>query len=211
MLFLKWGVPIALGLWFVSGALLVDEIDSSLRLDRAVPPVHPGNTVDFGIAVLEIELERAADLLRTRMLYGEAPYMPRALNTVKQWRFSLPPELDSASTSVTFLFRPPAVYSFKPVTTSVRPWTPGQDSPALPQYVIDPGYPATSLASGAVILEVRIDAAGAVAGLETIYGIEPLIAAAKKAVMNWRFSPATIGGKAVASTAFAVISFVTPT
>lgn len=210
MFLLKWTVPIALGLFALS-LWLVDEQDSSLRLERAVPPAHPVNTVTSGVAVVEIELERATDLLKTRMLYGESPFMPRALNALKQWRFKVPDELPIARTSVTFLFRPPAFYLLEPLTTPVSPWTPGKDAPALPQQVVDPGYPAATVVSGSVILEVQVDSVGAVTGVQTILGIEPLTEAAHKAVKNWKFSPATVGGRPVASTAYVVVSFVLPT
>ena len=127
-----------------------------------------------------------------------------------QWRFSLPPDVVRPRTSITFLFRPPVVYSVRMPETVIRPWMLGDDSPAIPQKVIDPGYLAAKPAAGAVILEVRVDATGRVAGVQPIDGIGDLSDEAKGAVHQWIFSPAIISGKAVPSTAYVVISFVPP-
>jgi protein TonB len=122
-----------------------------------------------------------------------------------------PPPPDIGRTSVTFLFRPPAIYSAKIGATAIRPWDLDEGFPALPQDIIDPGYPPTSLATGAAILEVRVNASGAVTGIRPVGGITPLTDQAQEAVKNWRFSPAKISGKAAPSTVFVVVSFVLPT
>jgi len=62
-----------------------------------------------------------------------------------------------------------------------------------------------------LILAVKISAAGAVTGVETISGDAALAGQSQQAVKNWRFSPARTSGKEVSSTAYVVISFVRPT
>ena len=205
MLLPKHIFSVMLALW------LTDGRDLSLQLDRAVPPVHPVNTQSLGMAVVEIQVNSTTGALDTRVLYGEAPFVTSALKALKQWRFHAPAGAEVSRTSVTFLFRPPAVYSLKPGSTLVRPWMPGEDWPALPQEVIDPGYPAASIVTGAVILAARIDAAGVVSGIETVVGIGSLTEQARFAVKDWKFSPAIVSGERVPSTAFVVISFVLPT
>jgi hypothetical protein len=204
MLLPKQVLFIALSLW------LADEKDLSLQVQRAVPPAHPVNTVASGIAVIEIDLERATDTLTTKVLYGDKPFAPPALDALTHWQFRVPAEANSARTSVTFLFRPPAIYSLTPFSTLLKPLKPAEDRPALPQRVIDPGYPVASVATGAVILAVRVDALGTVTGVDAILGIEPLTKQSREAVKNWKFSPAIISSKPVPSTALVVISFVLP-
>ena len=204
MLLLKHTLVMVLALW------LRGDKDMSLLLERAVPPAHPVNAAALGITTVEIELAKITGALDTRVLYGEGQFVMSAIHALKQWRFKVPAGAEVARTSVTFMFRPPAMYPLNPVATWVRPWMPGEDCPALPQRVIDPGYPPTSVASGAVILAAQIDAAGVVTGVETIRGIAPLTEQARIAVMDWKFSPAMASGRPVSSTAFVVISFMLP-
>jgi hypothetical protein len=114
------------------------------------------------------------------------------------------------------------MYPVKIGATAVCPWNLDEDFPALPQQVVDPGYPPTSLeaarcracasplATGVAILEVQVNASGVVTSTRDIAGVKPLTDKAQEAVKQWRFSPARISGKAAPSAAFVVISFVLP-
>jgi TonB family protein len=192
------------------GLVQSDAQDTSLRTMRAFSPAHPVNTVAAGIVVVEVEQDRSTRALDTRILFGDSPFLPAALTALARWRFENPSGVPKSRTSVTFLFRSPAMFPMKIGTGPIRPWSAAGDSSALPQEIIDPGYPPASIASGAVILEVQLDAAGHVADVQTISGIASLTEKAATAVKGWRFSPATISGKAVPSTAVVVISFVLP-
>ena len=195
----------------VAGLALVQTGDLSLRATRAAPAIHPRNTVASGLSVIEVELDQTTDTLRTRVLYGKSPFSASAVDAIKQWRFAAPPGANITRTSVTFLFRPPAIYSVAVLDAAVKPWMPGEDSSALPQQVIDPGYPPTSVAQGSVILEAHVSRDGIVTAVQTTSGDRSLSGQAERAVKTWRFSPAQISGKAVEATAFVVISFVQPT
>lgn len=190
---------------------LLQAHDLSLRVERSVPPAHPFNTQATGISVIEIELDGITGGLKTRLLYGEPPFVTPALNALMGWKFALPLNTDLSRTSITFLFRSPAIYSARIPTLAIRPWVPGLDAAALPQQVVDPGYPVTSIAHGVVILTVKVDAQGNVTGVETISGDASLSEESQKAVKSWKFSPAQLAMKPVPSTAYVVISFVRPT
>lgn len=195
----------AVGLWFAQA------VDLSLQVQRTAPPVHPVNTVVAGLTVVDVAVDAATHSLRTRVLQGEMPFVESALNALKRWTFTVPAGVADARTSATFLFRPPAIYPVKVLDKPVRPWTTAEDAPALPRKVLDPGYPVTSVAQGAVILRVGINTDGLVAKVETISGNAGLIQQSRGAVDHWEFSPARVSGKAVPSTVFVVISFVRPT
>jgi hypothetical protein len=179
-------------------------------MEKAVPPA-PISTTALGIATVEIRLNSATGALDTRVLHGEGPAVTSALDALRQWRFKVLPGTETARTSVTFVFRPPVLYSLKPVATAVRPWMPAENSPALPQMVTDPGYPIGSSAVGAVIFAAAIDADGVVTVVEAIPGIPTLTERAESALRNWKFSPAIISGKREPSVVFVVISFALPT
>ena len=205
MAFLRYIFLVAVAL------LLLDQQDVQLRVQRVEPPAHPVKTLATGLVVVEIDIERITGKVQTRVLSGESPFVPSPLEALRQWRFVVPPDTDIGRTSVTFLFRPPAIYSVKVGATAIRPWDPNEDFPPLPQEVIDPGYPPSSLATGAAILEARVNASGVVTGTKPLEGVTALTDQAREGVKYWKFSPAKMSGKAVPSTVFVVISFVLPT
>src|SRR5262245_43487783 len=88
---------------------ITDMKDGSLQVERAVPPA-PISTTALGIATVEIRLNSATGALDTRVLYGEGPAVISALDALRHWRFKVA-GTETARTSVTFVFRPPALYS----------------------------------------------------------------------------------------------------
>jgi hypothetical protein len=69
-------------------------------------------------------------------------------------------------------------------------------------------YPANSLASGAVVLDVTIGSTGKAAKVHVIRDVQSLTPQATKAVKTWAFSPATFQGTTI--TSHMVIAFVFP-
>jgi TonB family protein len=203
-----------MGLFLIAPSLLPQR-DLSVRVERVQPPIHPVNTVAAGLVVVEVDIKRTTGETQTRVLCGEPPFLTSAVEALNRWRFIAPADVDIGRTSVTFLFRPPAMYPVRIGAPATWPWSLDEDFPALPQHVIDPGYPPTSLARGAAILEVQVNASGMVTGTKIIPGdidgVKPLTDKAQEAIKKWKFSPARTSGKAVPSTAFVVISFVLPT
>jgi hypothetical protein len=195
----------------ILGLLLLQQQDVSLLLEHATPPNHPLGTQATGISVFEVEIDGRTGTVQTRQLYGRTPFIAPGANALMSWAFAIPPGTSTARTTVTFLFRSPAIYSVPISAPSVRPWAISQDMPALPQEVVDPGYPHTSVAQGVVVFVLRINANGAVIGVEKFSGDDGLFNQAVAAMKKWKFSPARIDNKPVDSTAYAVISFVRPT
>lgn len=180
-----------------------------MRVEHARPPVHPVNTLATGLVVVDVEIQQTGKI-QTRVLRGEPPFVASALKALQGWQFVPAPLGAVKRTSVTFLFRAPFIYGAKVDSGFARPPDLVEEAPALPQQVIDPGYPPASLATGAAILEVHISASGQVVSSKTIDGVTPLTDKAQAAINRWRFAPARVSGKAAPSTTFVVISFVRP-
>jgi hypothetical protein len=197
--------------WVALALCLLEQGDVPVQVDRVEPPSHPVNTLATGVVVVEVDIEPITGKIQTQTLYREPPFLASALEALERWRFAIPPGTDTGTTSVTFLFRSRFIYSVKIGAPAIGPWDFEKDFPALPQEIIDPGYPPTTVATGAAILEVRVDASGVVSSTRPVAGVAPLTDQAQKAVKTWRFSPARISGKFVPSTVFVVISFVLPT
>jgi hypothetical protein len=191
--------------------LLLQQHDVSLVLEHAMPPSRPGGTLATGLTVVEVEMDGRTRSVQTRQLYGRAPFATAGLNALMSWGFAVPPGVASARTSVTFLYRSPAIYPVPIPSPVVKPWAGSANTSALPQEVVDPGYPSAVAAEGTVVLAARIDSEGRVIGVEKFNGDAALFEQSQIAVKNWRFSPARIANRPVSSTAYVVISFVRPT
>lgn len=61
---------ISTGLFVVALSLPVPR-DISLRAEHVEPPAHPVNTLEPGLVVTEVEIERISGKVQTRVLCGE--------------------------------------------------------------------------------------------------------------------------------------------
>jgi Gram-negative bacterial TonB protein C-terminal len=195
----------------VLALLPFQQQDVSLLLEHVTPPSHPVGTQATGLSVVEIEVDGRTHSVQTRQLYGSSPFVTPALNALMSWGFAVPPGASSARTSVTFLFRSPAIYAVPLPKPAVRPWAGSPNTSALPQELVDPGYPPAASVEGTVVLVARINADGNVIGVEKFSGDAALFAQSQIALKKWKFSPARIADKPVSSSAYVVISFVKPT
>ena len=73
--------------------------------------------------------------------------------------------------------------------------------PATLTTVVDVAYPLQSIASGTVVLEVSLDDAGKITDVRVVRGILSLTEPAERAARQWKFQPAKLDGKPVASKA----------
>jgi protein TonB len=76
--------------------------------------------------------------------------------------------------------------------------------------VVDPGYPASSIAEASVVLQLTIGTLGTVEEVRVIEPVPLLEQIALKAVRQWKFRPALRDSRAVRGHAIAVISFRRP-
>ncbi|HEV8384026.1 MAG TPA: energy transducer TonB [Candidatus Acidoferrales bacterium] len=71
-------------------------------------------------------------------------------------------------------------------------------------------FPPTSAAFGTVVLEVTVDASGAIENVKVIKDIKSLTPEAEKCVRRWSFRPARLGGRPVRSTVPVAFTFNNP-
>ncbi len=76
--------------------------------------------------------------------------------------------------------------------------------------VVNAVYPLQSVVSGTVVLEVSLDDTGKIAEVRVVRGIPALTESAERSVRQWKFQPAKLDGKAVASKVPVAFSFVPP-
>jgi periplasmic protein TonB len=92
-----------------------------------------------------------------------------------------------------------------------------REKPAAPRYeppqvisAVDAAYPIQSVAFGTVVLEVELSATGKVDRVAAVRDIPPLTDSAEQAVRQWKFKPARLDGRAVASSLPVAFTFVRP-
>lgn len=75
---------------------------------------------------------------------------------------------------------------------------------------VDAAYPINSVAFGTVVVEVHVAASGEIEDVQVARDVPPLTDQALKAVRQWKFQAATLGGKPVASVVPVAFTFVRP-
>jgi TonB family protein len=71
-------------------------------------------------------------------------------------------------------------------------------------------YPLQSVVSGTVVLEAALDDQGTITNVRVVRGIPSLTESAERSIRQWKFRPAYLNGKPVASKMAVAFSFVPP-
>lgn len=71
-------------------------------------------------------------------------------------------------------------------------------------------YPPLAIGSAVVLLEVRLDTLGSIADVDVVRSAPGFDGAARAAVRQWTFRPASVRGSAVPSRLYVVVGFSTP-
>ncbi|MFZ3244142.1 MAG: TonB family protein [Candidatus Acidiferrales bacterium] len=91
-----------------------------------------------------------------------------------------------------------------------RAQTPPQYEPPTVVSTAEALYPINSVASGTVVLEVRLDKNGAIDSVDVLHGIPSLTGPAVTAVKKWKFGAAKLDGHGIASVIPVAFTFVPP-
>jgi outer membrane biosynthesis protein TonB len=193
----------------VRALLLLQLAGAGLFLESARPPVPPPNTVGGGVVVVTATVDPSGRLQNPRILSGALPFSVAAMESVGgfQFRNNLRREVP---VSVTFLFRSRTTIADQPTVIRAAASVGAGESPAVPEFVVDPGYPAQSLAEGVVVLQAEINAAGIPQKVHAVRSAPGLSDFAARAVRQWKFQPSGQPGDLTPRTAIAVISFLRP-
>ena len=167
--------------------------------------------------MLLLRLDSAAKIQNVQVLRDVPPLTSAAQTAMQSWAFA--PAIRNghpvaARLSVSVVFNPfnPGGVSIEGLKVSLPPTPPGpEDSDCNPpqitsgQFAI---YPANSIASGTVILDVTIDKSGGITKIHVIRSVPSLTPQSIKAVKSWEFRAAAYKDQPVAS--HTVVAFVFP-
>lgn len=180
------------------------------RLRAARVGAAPWNVQSGGIAACEVILDETGAVAAAELVQDVPPYGSQLQEDLRSWQFDPAREGDRAVGTrvlVLGLFRPPTLSIQAPPTPRYKATVAPETIP-WPTFVAVPPYPANVAGSGKVILEADVSADGAVATARVLGQASAFDSAALEAVRQWTFRPAVTAGRAVASRAFLVFSFV---
>jgi TonB family protein len=178
---------------------------------------YPINTASPGIVTFLLRLDDTAKIQNVQVLRDVPPFTQAAQSAIQSWTFA-PASRDGnavpARLCVNIVFNPfnPGGAAIESLKVSLPPTPPGPNDSDFDPPQVTSGtfaiYPANSIASGAVVLDVTIDKKGAVTKVQVVRAVPSLTSQSIKAVKSWGFTPATHKGQPVTSRM--VVAFVFP-
>jgi len=168
------------------------------------------NVQSGGIAACEASLDDRGQVTAVKVVQDLAPYDAMLESSVRTWQFEPAREGGRAVSSralVLGFFRPPSTSFAAPDAPRYKATAAPEEIP-WPTSVDVPPYPPNALGSGAVILEADVSEEGTVTGTHLLSAAGAFDGSATEAVQKWTFRPAHHAGRAVASRAFLVVSYI---
>jgi len=181
------------------------------RLTQLLPVGHNPNTVASTWVIGDLDVGVDGSVKSATALKGDSPLPGTVLSSVSRWRFApanATAPVESRVATV-FLFRSRDIFPYSgPDLAGIS--VAGLTRPPVPISLSDPGYPATSIAEGEVILELRLSETGAIQNVRVVSGVPGLTEFTERAVRTWRFAGSLWNGMPVPGTVVAVVSYLRP-
>ena len=190
------------------------------RLLQGMSPAIPVEAVGGGEVLVELDVSASGAVTRARPLRITPPFTEVVLDAVRSWRFAPARELVqargrsartpvSSSVLVVAVYRAPVLVG-PTLGEAPREIAPPSSAIASPAMMPAPPFPPRALLGGTVLLEVRIDAEGAVEHVTVLRAVPPFDAAAVRTVHDWVFRPAQRNGVRAPAVVYVVFGFRAP-
>ena len=205
------------------GAPRPNEVSPARLITGAVPPL-PISMVSGGQVFLELTVDFEGRVAGVKTLRSTPPLTGLVSEAVRGWRFEPSQRnIESATDPIRFAFRMPrlssvfvgAVYR-APVligpTLGSAPTdaaTPDVETP-VPVTVGSPAFPPDAFCGGVVLVEVEMDATGAVCDARVLASAPPFDRASLDAARQFRFRPGRVDGVPAAAYAYLIFGFPQP-
>lgn len=184
-----------------------------------VPAAYPSQSIFGGEVILDAQIDSTETLTDIQTIHGEAPYLEKALVSVRTWIF-LPASQDSHSNEprigIAFDFVPrlaaskaPKTHNYENAFSDSRE----RNSPeraALPVATVEPEYPPDANVQSSVILSADITQQGQLDSVKILRGADPFTDSATTAIHQWRFEPGKHLGATIPSRVIVVFTFAQP-
>jgi outer membrane biosynthesis protein TonB len=186
-------------------------------ITSATDIAYPINILAAGLVSLEVNLTAAGQVENIKVVRDIPGLTTRAISAVTSWSFTaakLDGQAVASSINVHVVFNPGAPQSqnlqLTPGAAVPQPNPPGYLPPTLSQ-ISYATYPPSSIAQGAVVLDLRIDKSGEIKKITPIRAIPSLTAAAMAAAKTWSANPAKLNDKPADANLVVAFVFRSPT
>ena len=182
-------------------------------------PAIPVQTVGAGQVFVELAVTASGTVSTATILRATPPFTDAVVSAVQNWRFDpardsddpKEPLRDTPSTVlVAAIFRPPTMLNGPVAGTPPKDVGGPSVTTPLPASAVAPAFPPKALSSGMVLVEVDVNAAGAVIDARPIVSAPGFDEPAVNAARQWTFRPARLHGRAAPSVAYLIFSFRQP-
>ena len=193
------------------------------RLETGTPPELPALAIGAAQVFIELSINPTGEVTNLATLRTTPRHTEFVRNAALRWRFKpatvterrtdgLPPTPKPVASKalVAAIFRSPSLLGPTQGEVPKDMGSPSVDV-ALPVATVDPTYPAASLEKGVVMIEALVNEKGLVTEAKVTRSSSPAFgAAALAAARQWRFRPARVAGRAVATYAYLIFGFPQP-
>ena len=190
------------------------------QLRQGRPPLIPEEAIGGGEVLVELDVSAGGAVTRARPLRTTPPFTELVLDAVRGWRFAPARELVQAggrssrrpaasSVLVAAVYRAP-VFVGPTLGEAPKDVSPPSSAVASPAMMPAPPFPPHALLGGIVLLEVHVDADGAIEDVAVLRAVPPFGDAAVKTAREWVFRPAQRNGVRVPAVVYVVFGFRAP-
>ena len=177
---------------------------------------YPMNSSAPGIVSLDVSVDSSGYVQNVTVVRDVPPFTSVVQNAVNGWQYT-PAMVDgqgvNGTVRVDVAFNPYNPAGVGLPGESLQAPTGGAGGDFAPAGVLKANYatyPANTVASGTVVLQVHVGSEGKVHGAIVVRGKGGLNGAATAAAKTWEFAPAMYKGKAVSSDVVVVFVFASP-
>jgi len=218
---MKWRGTVLVGAMLFAAGLWGQAAGEGYRpagVTKGGDIAFPADSVVTGLVTLDVSVDKTAAVQNVTVIRDLPPLTAAAQEAMKSWQFGPAVrggKMEAGDVRVQIVFNP-----FDSGDTSI----PGGNEPAATdadgnEMDFQPAqltagafatYPENTVASGTVILQLSVDADGAVNGARVFRGAGPLAGAATRTAKSWQFTAATYKGTAVTSVVPVAFVFANP-
>ena len=193
---------------------------SPAQLKQGKPPVVPVQAVGGGEVLVELDVNEGGTVTRARPLRTTPPFTEAVIDAVRGWQFAPARELVqasgrssrvavSSSVLVAAVYRAPVLVG-PTLGDAPKEVSPPSSAVASPAMMPAPPFPPNALLGGTVLLEVLVDAQGAIENVTVLTPSPPFDDPAVKTVRQWVFRAAQRNGVRVPATVYVLFAFRMP-
>jgi TonB family protein len=205
----RWEEDVVMRVLILLAALVAPSLVSAStpRLANGDAPALPVDMLGGGQVILEVTVDDAGTPADVKVLRDTPPFTGLLRKAVLGWKFE---PRAPGTVLVAGVYAPPTLYLPAPGTPPSDAGSPSASIP-FPTTIVPETYPPTARAGGgSVLVEVQVDAEGAVSSAAVVRSAPAFDGTALEAARRWRFRPARSDGAPAASSAYLVFGFPEP-